>query len=148
MWSAALLLHAHRRRTLPPYVIIPLRVFAYSVPEDYNHLGPIAVAICALVCILTVKSTKGSSLFNYIAPVIHIVVILFIIIAGLTKADTKNYAKRSWYLSGFGCSFLFFAYTGFDTVSTMAEEAVNPAKDIPNGHVGSMFITTVAYCLL
>jgi APA family basic amino acid/polyamine antiporter len=43
---------------------------------------------------------------------------------------------------------LFFAYVGFDAVSTMAEETKNPARDIPIGLVGSMAITTLAYCLL
>ncbi|GKV32079.1 hypothetical protein SLEP1_g40710 [Rubroshorea leprosula] len=43
---------------------------------------------------------------------------------------------------------LFFAYLGFDSVSTMAEETKNPARDIPIGLVGSMTITTAAYCLL
>lgn len=44
---------------------------------------------------------------------------------------------------------LFFAYVGFDAVSTMAEETKNPARDIPIGLVGSMVITTLAaYCLL
>lgn len=43
---------------------------------------------------------------------------------------------------------LFFACVGFDAVSTMAEETKNPARDIPIGLVGSMVITTLAYCLL
>jgi len=43
---------------------------------------------------------------------------------------------------------LFFAYVGFDAVSTMAEETKNPAKDIPLGLVGAMSMTTAFYCVM
>jgi basic amino acid/polyamine antiporter, APA family len=78
-------------------------------------------------------------------------VLLFIIIAGFTKADTKNYDNFAPYGARgiFAASaVLFFAYVGFDAVSTMAEETRNPAKDIPLGLVGSMTVTTFMYCLL
>ncbi|KAI3910626.1 hypothetical protein MKW92_032920 [Papaver armeniacum] len=127
------------------------RIIVHSLPDDYGHLDPVAVGITMIICVLAVKSTKGSSRFNYIASIIHVIVILFIIIAGLTKADLKNYSS----FAPFGArgvfkasSVLFFAYVGFDAVSTMAEETKNPGRDIPIGLVASMVITTVAYCLL
>ncbi|XP_043699640.1 cationic amino acid transporter 1-like isoform X2 [Telopea speciosissima] len=119
--------------------------------EDYGHLDPISVGVIAVICILAVLSTKGSSRFNYLASIFHVIIILFIIIAGLSKADIKNYTP----FAPFGTrgvfsasAVLFFAYIGFDAVSTMAEETKNPARDIPIGLVGSMLITTVTYCLL
>ncbi|KAG6753443.1 hypothetical protein POTOM_043511 [Populus tomentosa] len=127
------------------------RIIAHSLPEDYGHLDPIAVFVCAAICVLAVLSTKGSSRFNYVASIIHVVVILFIIVAGLAKADTKNYADfspngaRGIFVAS---AVLFFAYIGFDAVATMAEETRNPARDIPIGLVGSMSITTIAYCLM
>ncbi|KAF8408797.1 hypothetical protein HHK36_004866 [Tetracentron sinense] len=127
------------------------RIIAHSLSKDYNNLDPIAVAVIAIICVLAVLSTKGSSRFNYIASVIHVVVIIFIIIAGLTKADTKNYTPFDPYTTRgifHSSAVLFFAYVGFDAVSTMAEETKNPARDIPIGLVGSMVITTTAYCLL
>ncbi|XP_020096672.1 cationic amino acid transporter 1 [Ananas comosus] len=127
------------------------RIHAHSLAADYNQLDPIAVVVIAIVCIAASLSTKGSSRFNYIASIIHLVVILFIIVAGLTKADTHNlspftpYGPRGIFASA---AVLFFAYVGFDAVSTMAEETKNPAKDIPVGLVGAMTITTAAYCIL
>ncbi|KAB5532387.1 hypothetical protein DKX38_019057 [Salix brachista] len=127
------------------------RIIAHSLPDDYGHLDPISVFVCAAICVLAVLSTKGSSRFNYVASIIHVVVILFIIVAGLAKADTKNYSDfspngaRGIFVAS---AVLFFAYIGFDAVATMAEETRNPAKDIPIGLVGSMCITTLAYCLL
>ncbi|TYI95424.1 hypothetical protein E1A91_D02G279200v1 [Gossypium mustelinum] len=127
------------------------RIIVHSMSEDYGHLDPIAVVVVCVICVLAVLSTKGSSRFNYIASIIHVIVILFIIIAGFSKADAKNYSDfmpfgiRGVFKSS---AVLFFAYVGFDAVSTMAEETMNPARDIPIGLVGSMVITTAAYCLL
>ncbi|KAK6154835.1 hypothetical protein DH2020_009083 [Rehmannia glutinosa] len=127
------------------------RIHAHSLPEGYNQLDPIAIAVIIAVCILAVMSTKGSSRLNYVASVIHIIVIVFIIVCGLINADTKNYTPFSPYgpRGVFKASaVLFFAYVGFDAVSTLAEETKNPARDIPIGLVGSMTITTIVYCLL
>ncbi|KAK1280302.1 Cationic amino acid transporter 1 [Acorus gramineus] len=127
------------------------RIHATSLSPDYSHLDPISVVVIAVVCTLAVLSTKGTSRFNFVASIIHVVVIVFIIVAGLTKADTRNFTPftpfgvRGIFKSS---AVLFFAYVGFDAVSTMAEETKNPAKDIPIGLVGAMSITTLAYCLM
>ncbi|KAK3432671.1 hypothetical protein EUGRSUZ_D00192 [Eucalyptus grandis] len=122
---------------------------AHGLADGYNELDPIAVCICGIVCVFAVLSTKGSSRLNYIASIVHILVIVFIIVAGLTKADTANYTPFTPFNSRgiFKASaVLFFAYVGFDAVSTMAEETKNPARDIPIGLIGSMVMTSIAYC--
>ena len=137
--------------TLCNYKPDDFRIIVHDLGKNYGHLDPVAVGIIIIICIFAVRSTKASSILNYIASVVHVVVILFIIIAGLTKANTDNYTP----FAPFGVrgvfkasSVLFFAYVGFDAVSTMAEETKNPGRDIPIGLVGSMVITTVAYCVL
>ncbi|KAK7359061.1 hypothetical protein VNO77_01007 [Canavalia gladiata] len=127
------------------------RIIVHNMNPNYSHLDPIAIGILIVISILAVYSTKGSSIFNYIASIFHLVVIAFIIIAGLTKANTENYTQFAPYgVRGIfkASAVLFFAYVGFDAVSTMAEETKNPAKDIPIGLVGSMVMTTFLYCLL
>ncbi|XP_057416634.1 cationic amino acid transporter 1 [Lotus japonicus] len=127
------------------------RIIVDSMGDDYGHLDPVAIGVLIAITVLAVYSTKGSSIFNYVASVFHMVVIIFIIIAGLINAKTENYSEftpngvRGIFKAS---SVLFFAYVGFDAVSTMAEETKNPARDIPIGLVGSMVITTTAYCLL
>ncbi|XP_056175643.1 cationic amino acid transporter 1-like [Syzygium oleosum] len=124
---------------------------AHGLANGYNELDPIAVCICGIICIFAVLSTKGSSRLNYIASIVHVLVIIFIIVAGLTKADTKNYTPFAPFkVRGIfqASAVLFFAYVGFDAVSTMAEETKNPARDIPIGLIGSMVVTTIAYCSL
>ncbi|GAB2280807.1 catalase A [Dionaea muscipula] len=127
------------------------RINVHHLSPDYSHLDPIAVVVISIICVLAVLSIKGSSRFNYFASIIHVAIIVFIIIAGLTKAEAKNYSSfvpfgpRGIFRAS---AVLFFAYVGFDAVSTMAEETKNPGRDIPIGLVGSMIITTTAYCLM
>lgn len=143
-WTSyfATLLNQHSDRFL---------IKAHGLTNGYNHFDPIAVAVLTSVAVLTCFSTKGTSRLNYVASIVHIIVLLFIIIAGLTKADPSNYST----FVPFGtrgifqaAAVLFFAYVGFDAVSTMAEETKNPGRDIPLGLVGSMTITTLIYSLL
>lgn len=128
-----------------------LVIKVHHLPKDYNQLDPIAVGVITIVCLIAVYSTKGTSMFNYISSIVHLIVLVFIIIAGLTKADVHNYSP----FAPFGATgifkasaVLFFAYVGFDAVSTMAEETKDPGRDIPIGLVGSMTVTTLVYCLL
>ncbi|KAG6530049.1 cationic amino acid transporter 1-like [Zingiber officinale] len=126
-------------------------IHATALASDYSHLDPIAVVVIAIVCLVAAVSTKGTSRFNYIASILHVVVILFVIVAGLTKAKSSNlddffhFGARGIFHAS---AVLFFAYVGFDAVSTMAEETKNPARDIPIGLVCSMSITTLAYCAM
>ncbi|GMY38054.1 cationic amino acid transporter 1-like [Fagus crenata] len=127
------------------------RINVSSLAEGYNHLDPIAIVISIAIGVGACLSMKASAKFNTIATILHIVVMIFILIAGLTKAKPANYEP----ILPFGVpgvlkasAVLFFAYIGFDGVATMAEETKNPGRDIPIGLIGSMSITVVVYCLL
>ncbi|MBA0676754.1 hypothetical protein Goari_018214, partial [Gossypium aridum] len=127
------------------------RFHASSFPEDYSHLDPIAAVVSLLICIAACMSTKGSSRFNSIATIVHLLVLLFILIVGLTKANPQhfsNFAPNG--IRGIlkASSILFFAYVGFDGVATLGEEVKNPGRDIPIGLIGSMLIIILLYCLL
>ncbi|GAB2297475.1 catalase A [Dionaea muscipula] len=127
------------------------RITVNQLGANYSHLDPIAVGVIAIICVLATLSTKGSSRFNYVASIVHMIIIVFVITAGLTKADTKNYSPFAPYgVRGIfrASAVLFFAYLGFDAVATMAEETKNPGRDIPIGLVGSMVIASAAYCLM
>ncbi|KAH9288126.1 hypothetical protein KI387_032243 [Taxus chinensis] len=122
-----------------------------DLAEGYNELDPIAVAILFITAVIAIKSTKFTSRVNSVVSVVHVVIILFVVIAGLTQAKASNYSD----FMPFGvrgvfkaASVLFFAYIGFDAVSTMAEETKNPAIDIPVGLIGSMVVIIIAYCLM
>ncbi|XP_024157909.1 cationic amino acid transporter 1 [Rosa chinensis] len=126
------------------------RIIVSSLAEDYNKLDPIAVFVSIVACVGASWSIKASSRFNSITSIIHLLVLLFILVAGLTKANPANFTTS---FTPFGIhgilkasAVLFFAYVGFDGVATLGEETKNPGRDIPIGLIGSMVITIVTYC--
>ncbi|CAN1249260.1 Cationic amino acid transporter 1 [Linum perenne] len=99
------------------------RIYVRSMATDYNKLDPIAVGISSLVCVAASWSMKGSSRFNFITTIIHLVVLVFILAAGFTKANTQNISNFAPYgVRGVmkASAMLFFAYVGFDGVATLA----------------------------
>jgi len=119
---------------------------------SYNKLDPVAVGILILVGLLATWSTKGASYVNWIASIVNMFIIAFIIIAGLAHANASNLTTNFLPFGVRGIfsasSVLFFAYLGFDAVSTLAEEVRNPSRDIPIGLVGSMLVCTFIYILM
>lgn len=122
-----------------------------NMSEGYNLLDPIAVSVLAIAATIAMISTKKTSQLNWIATAVNTVVILFVIIAGFSHADTSNLtpflpngAKGVFQAA----AIVYFAYGGFDNIATMAEETKNPSRDIPLGLLCSMSIITVIYCLM
>ncbi|KAJ7567859.1 hypothetical protein O6H91_01G010100 [Diphasiastrum complanatum] len=127
------------------------RIHVPHLAHNFNQLDPIAVLILLITGAMAVYSTRHTSSLNWITSLLHVAVILFTVIAGLTKAKASNFTPFVPYgVRGIfnAASVLFFAYLGFDTVATMAEETKNPGRDIPIGLLGSMSIATVLYCLM
>lgn len=122
-----------------------------DLKDGYNLLDPIAVGVMAIASTLAMISTRKTSYLNWIASAINTVVILFVIIAGFAHANTSNltpflpYGAEGVFKAA---AIVYFAYGGFDSIATMAEETKNPSRDIPIGLVGSMSMITVIYCLM
>eukprot|EP00249_Psilotum_nudum_P021306 c28061_g2_i1 orf=87-1958(+) len=123
--------------------------------KDFSLLDPVAVAILIITGTVAVLSTRVASVTNSVATIVQLLIISFVIIAGIisamVRAETPNlrpflpYGVRGIFKAA---SVVFFAYVGFDAVCTMAEETMNPGKDIPIGLIGSMSIITLLYCLM
>lgn len=128
------------------------RINVSALADNFNHLDPIAVFISILVCITAALSTKASSRFNSFTTIVHLVVLVFIFVTGMTKANPANFTTNFLPFGIRGVlkasAVLFFAYVGFDGVATLGEEIKNPGKDIPIGLIGSMLVTITTYCLL
>ena len=95
-----------------------------------------------------IKESKESA--NYMV-IFKVAVIIFVIIAGAFFVDTNNW--KPFMPNGFtgvlkGVSAVFYAYIGFDAISTTAEECKNPQRDIPRGMIYSLIICTVLYILI
>jgi len=129
-----------------------------------------AVIIAGIITLILVRGIRESAMFNAVMVVVKLGVVLFVIFAGLpyvvTTNWTDNFAPYGYGgLSFFGnlvwgetnphtklpagvlagAALIFFAYLGFDAVSTNAEEAKNPKRDLPIGIIGSLVICTVLY---
>ena len=118
-----------------------------------------AMVLIAILTALLVVGIKESARFNNIVVYVKMAIVLAVIFFGFKYINTANwtpfippntgeFGKFGW--SGIlrGAGVIFFAYIGFDAVSTAAQEAKNPQKDLPIGILGSLAICTVLYILM
>jgi APA family basic amino acid/polyamine antiporter len=107
-----------------------------------------AAVIVVLITILLVIGVRESARFNAVMVAIKAVAILFFIAVGAAYVEPANwqpFAPYGWAgIMGAG-AVVFFAYIGFDAVSTTAEEAKNPSRDLPIGIIASLVICTILY---
>ncbi|HYK21268.1 MAG TPA: amino acid permease, partial [Pyrinomonadaceae bacterium] len=96
-----------------------------------------------------------SSLFNAVMVLIKIVVLLFFVGLALYYVSPskmvdnwKPFQPQGWFGTLTGAAVVFFAYIGFDAVSTVAEETKNPSRDLPIGIIASLIICTILYVLV
>lgn len=121
------------------------------------------VLIAVGVTMLLIRGIKESASFNSIIVLVKVVVVILFIIAGIGYVNSGNILNPPcppdlpgcvpfvpYGFSGVitGAAVIFFAYIGFDAVSTAAQEAKNPQKDMPIGILGSLAICTVLYILV
>jgi basic amino acid/polyamine antiporter, APA family len=118
-----------------------------------------AVLITALVTTLLVIGIKESANVNNVIVVIKVAVVLAIIALAIGKVNPANWqpfipantgAREAFGVTGIvaGAGVVFFAYIGFDAVSTAAQEAKNPQRDMPIGIIGSLVICTILYMIV
>ena len=110
-----------------------------------------AVVINLLITFLVYRGTKESKNISNIMVSIKLVIIVLVIIVGFFYIDIENWTP--FMPNGFkgvmgGVSAVFFAYIGFDAVSTLAEESKNPQRDLPRGMIYSLLVCTVVYIVL
>jgi APA family basic amino acid/polyamine antiporter len=118
-----------------------------------------AVIITALVTVLLVLGIKESATVNNVVVVVKVAVVLMVIAAGVIFFNTRNFSpfvpentgtfgEYGWSGIFRGAAVIFFAYIGFDAVSTSAQEAKNPQRDMPVGIIGSLAVCTILYVLV
>jgi len=120
----------------------------FGVPIVFNIL---AFAIVACITIVLVWGIRESARFNFLMVAIKLVVLGFFVLVSFKFVKPANWTP--FMPNGFtgiasGAAIVFFAYIGFDAVSTTAEEARNPKRDMPIGIIGSLIICTVIYIVV
>src|SRR5258708_10506682 len=127
----------------------------------FNVLGFLAIVFCTFVLVIGIKESAN---FNTGIVVTKVCVLLiFIALGGNYLLGHRELMAANWHPfipenQGFGqfgmsgilraAGIIFFAYIGFDAVSTAAQEAKNPEKDMPIGILGSLVVCTILYILV
>lgn len=123
-----------------------------------------AAAIVVLMSLLLMRGTKESAAFNSVMVCVKVAIVLLVVTLGWGYMDPANHtplippqvtsvidgktvSQFGWAGVITGAGLIFFAYIGFDAVSTAAQEARNPQRDLPIGILGSLFICTILYIL-
>ncbi|MEP6800554.1 MAG: amino acid permease, partial [Acidobacteriota bacterium] len=110
-----------------------------------------AVMIVTLITIVLVWGIKESANFNFWMVVIKLLVLAFFVIVCfkyVKPAHWHPFAPNGFQGIASGAAIVFFAYIGFDAVSTVAEECRNPKRDMPIGIIGSLILCTVIYAII
>lgn len=142
---------------LPPWMCTDLRT-ALASPEILAGAPrlfglPLVVNLPAMgiVWLLTwvlVRGVRESSRTNAIMVLIKLAVLVFFVVVGVFYVQPENYKPffpNGWRGVWAGAAIVFFAYIGFDAVSTAAEECRDPARDLPRGILGSLLISSLIY---
>lgn len=111
-----------------------------------------AFIIALLITAILVVGIKESAKFNATIVIVKVAVVLFVILLGMRYVspsnwghDWKSFAPMGFSGIGAGAAYIFFAYIGFDAVSTTAQEAKNPQRDLPIGIITSLAVCTFLY---
>ena len=138
----------------------PLRVEGTHtlIPTD-SVLNFPAMGLIAVLTVLLVLGIKESARFNNIIVFVKMAIVLLVIGFGFMYVNTANWhpfipantgesGHYGWSGIARGAGVVFFAYIGFDAVSTAAQEAKNPQRDLPIGILASLAVCTVLYILM
>ncbi len=130
----------------------------HGLLDSAPHVGsmPVLINVPAFTIVMAITwllviGVRESSRANNIMVAIKLLVLGLFIVAGLTHIDTANY--HPFFPNGFrgvhqGAAIVFFAYIGFDAISTAAEETKNPQRNLPIGILGGLAICTVIYVVI
>jgi len=138
----------------------PLTAVGHSIARDPGGIVNLpAMILIGLMTTLLVIGISESARFNNVIVFIKVTIVLLVIGFGFQYVDTANwrpfipegtgeFGEFGWSGIVRAAAVVFFAYIGFDAVSTAAQEAKNPQRDMPIGMLGSLAICTVLYILM
>ncbi|MBU6384288.1 MAG: amino acid permease [Verrucomicrobia bacterium] len=146
---------------LPEWLSSP--PFVHTTSHGWSWSGAVidlpAVLLVAFIGIMIAIGIKAAAHFNSVMVVIKLCTVALFIIIGVAHIKFANWSpfipENTGHFGEFGISgifraagLVFFAYIGFDTVSTLAQDAKSPQRDLPRGILGSLLICTIAYIVV
>jgi len=132
-------------------VHLPAWMSASPDPTAGSLVNLPAIVIVLGIMVLLVVGVRESARFNAAMVTIKLAAVAFFIVIGFSYVKPQNWSPFMPYgFSGVmtGAAVVFFAYIGFDAVSTTAEEAKNPSRDLPIGIISSLVICTLLYLIV
>ena len=146
---------------LPPWLTIDYHTAALKMPAlvaAAPHLfgfpivfNILAVAIVFAITVVLIWGIRESASFNFVMVGIKLIVLAFFVFVSIKFVRPANwhpFAPNGFHGIATGAAIVFFAYIGFDAVSTTAEEARNPKRDMPIGIIGSLIVCTIIYAAI
>ncbi|WP_239255850.1 amino acid permease [Listeria ilorinensis] len=130
---------------------IPKALSGPFQPDAGTYINLPAIIIVFVIAILLTKGVNESTKVNAFMVVLKVSVILLFIVVGMFYVKPSNWQPFMPYgFSGVlnGAATVFFAYLGFDAVSSAAEEVKNPQRNMPIGIIGSLFVCTLLYVIV
>ncbi len=147
-----------------PLMSLPAGISAEGLPHATGLFNLIAVCIVMVITTILVIGIKESANFNSVIVIIKLAIVgIFLVVGGYFLMRHPGVASMNWHpfvppADGHGnfgwggiptaAASIFFAYIGFDAVSTAAQEAKNPQRDMPIGILGSLVVCTILYILV
>jgi APA family basic amino acid/polyamine antiporter len=156
-------LYFYQKQWLPE-MSLPMGVSTEGLPHAVGFFNLIAVCIVVLITTILVIGIKESANFNSAIVIVKLAIVgIFLVVGGYFLFRHPAVASANWHPfvpppdghGNFGwggiptaAASIFFAYIGFDAVSTAAQEAKNPKRDMPIGILGSLVVCTILYILV
>jgi basic amino acid/polyamine antiporter, APA family len=147
-----------------PVMSLPPGVSPVGLPHTTGFFNLIAVVIVMVITAILVIGIKESANFNSFIVIVKVAIVgVFLVVGGYFLIQHPHLAAMNWHPfipppdghGNFGwggipkaAASIFFAYIGFDAVSTAAQEARNPQRDMPIGILGSLVVCTILYILV
>lgn len=137
---------------------VALPDYLMTTPFDGGVINLPAVFIVVIMSLVLIKGTSESALVNTLIVILKVTIVLIFIVVGfkyvkpenltpLIPENKGNFGEFGWSGVIRAAAIVFFAYIGFDAVSTAAQETKNPKKAMPIGIMGSLLICTVLYII-
>jgi APA family basic amino acid/polyamine antiporter len=133
-------------------------LFGITIPEsiagppgDGGTANLPAVFLVLAVSALLIYGVRESARTNTVMVIVKVAILIFFIVVGVGSINGDNFSP--WAPHGFNgtvdaAALIFFAYIGFDAISTSGEEAENPSRDLPFAIIGALLICTLLYILV
>lgn len=134
--------------------------FIYTPDAGWHVSGALinipAMVLVFAVCMMIATGIRAAATMNNVMVGVKLLTIFFFIVFGIAYINPSNltpfipqntgvFGEFGWSGVLRGAGLVFFAYNGFDTVSTLAQETINPQKNIPRGMMGALGVSTIAY---